>query len=75
MVCLFHSFTMQIIMLLSKIRINSMAVVRMKYSDVKQPLNYDLTSSVEQVIMLRRSSFLMYNYLIIQPEVSHGFLY
>ncbi|KAG6416010.1 hypothetical protein SASPL_123431 [Salvia splendens] len=40
--------TSEIIMLLSKIRINSMAVVRMKYSDVKQPLNYDLTSSVEQ---------------------------
>ncbi|XP_041995450.1 histone-lysine N-methyltransferase SMYD3-like isoform X2 [Salvia splendens] len=41
--------TSEIIMLLSKIRINSMAVVRMKYSDVKQPLNYDLTSSVEQI--------------------------
>ncbi|XP_047944931.1 SET and MYND domain-containing protein 4 isoform X1 [Salvia hispanica] len=43
------TITSEIIMLLSKIRINSMAVVRMKYSDVKQPLNYDLTSSVEQI--------------------------
>ncbi|KAK6155982.1 hypothetical protein DH2020_010230 [Rehmannia glutinosa] len=43
------AMTSEIIMLLSKIRVNSMAVVRMKYSDGKQPLDYDVTSSVEQV--------------------------
>lgn len=52
-----------------------MAVVRMKYSDVKQPLNYDLTSSVEQVILAKENYFVSYIKLIIQPEVSHGFLY
>ncbi|KAL0321737.1 UNVERIFIED_CONTAM: Stress-induced-phosphoprotein 1 [Sesamum calycinum] len=41
--------TSEIIVLLSQIRVNSMAVVRMKYSDGKQPLDYDATSSVEQV--------------------------
>ncbi|KAL0298280.1 UNVERIFIED_CONTAM: Stress-induced-phosphoprotein 1 [Sesamum radiatum] len=40
--------TSEIIVLLSQIRVNSMAVVRMKYSDGKQPLDYDATSSVEQ---------------------------
>ncbi|XP_057778491.1 uncharacterized protein LOC130997245 isoform X2 [Salvia miltiorrhiza] len=43
------TITSEIITLLSKIRINSMAVVQMKYSDVKQPLGYGLTSSVEQI--------------------------
>ncbi|KAL0401057.1 UNVERIFIED_CONTAM: Stress-induced-phosphoprotein 1 [Sesamum latifolium] len=41
--------TSEIIVLLSQIRVNSMAVVCMKYSDGKQPLDYDATSSVEQV--------------------------
>ncbi|KAK4433451.1 Stress-induced-phosphoprotein 1 [Sesamum alatum] len=41
--------TPEIIVLLSQIRVNSMAVVRMKYSDGKQPLDNDATSSVEQV--------------------------
>ncbi|KAL8552408.1 hypothetical protein ACS0TY_001195 [Phlomoides rotata] len=43
------AITSEIIILLSKIRINSMAIVRMKYSDVKQPLDYDATSSMEQI--------------------------
>ncbi|KAI3458405.1 hypothetical protein Pfo_015068 [Paulownia fortunei] len=43
------AITSEIVMLLSKIRVNSMAIVRMKYSDGKQPLDYDVTSSVEQV--------------------------
>lgn len=66
---------MQIIMLLSKIRINSMAVVRMKYSDVKQPVDYDLTSSVEQVIIAKEKYFifLLKSCLIIQFAVSLRF--
>ncbi|KAG6418529.1 hypothetical protein SASPL_120733 [Salvia splendens] len=54
------TITSEIIMLLSKIRINSMAVVRMKYSDVKQPLNYDLTGSIEQVILAKEKYFVSY---------------
>ncbi|KAG8380981.1 hypothetical protein BUALT_Bualt06G0073000 [Buddleja alternifolia] len=41
--------TSEIIMLLSQIRVNSMAIVRIKYSDSKQPVDYDATSCVEQV--------------------------
>ncbi|GFP89400.1 histone-lysine n-methyltransferase smyd3 [Phtheirospermum japonicum] len=43
------AITSEIIMLLSKVRVNSMAIVRMKCSDRKQPVDYDSTSSVEQV--------------------------
>ncbi|XP_073296910.1 uncharacterized protein [Primulina huaijiensis] len=39
----------EIIMLLSQIRVNSMAIVRMKYSDANQPPDYQGTMSVEQV--------------------------
>ncbi|XP_073123784.1 uncharacterized protein [Henckelia pumila] len=39
----------EIIMLLSQIRVNSMAIVRMKYSDGNQPLDYQGTMSMEQV--------------------------
>ncbi|KAL3834718.1 hypothetical protein ACJIZ3_009454 [Penstemon smallii] len=38
-----------IIILLSQIRVNSMAIVRLKFSDARQHLDYDVTSSVEQV--------------------------
>lgn len=41
--------TSEIIMLLSQIRVNSMAIVRMKYLDVNLPLDYQGTTSVEQV--------------------------
>ncbi|KZV30020.1 SET and MYND domain-containing protein 4-like [Dorcoceras hygrometricum] len=39
----------EIIMLLSQIRVNSMAIVRMKYSDANQTLDSQGTMSVEQV--------------------------
>ncbi|KAL6532980.1 hypothetical protein OROMI_027092 [Orobanche minor] len=43
------AITSEIVLLLARIRVNSMAIVRMKCSDGKQPLDYDATSSVEQV--------------------------
>ncbi|KAL2540000.1 Tetratricopeptide repeat (TPR)-like superfamily protein [Abeliophyllum distichum] len=39
----------QIVILLSQIRVNSMAIVRMKFSDLKEPLEQARTCSVEQV--------------------------
>ncbi|KAL3653368.1 hypothetical protein CASFOL_003049 [Castilleja foliolosa] len=43
------AITSEIILLLAKIRVNSMAIVCMKCSDLKQPGNDDATSSVEQI--------------------------
>lgn len=40
---------MQIIKILSRLIVNNMAIVRMKYSDEKKSLDYDVTNSVEQV--------------------------
>lgn len=40
---------MQIIKILSILIVNNMAIVRMKYSDGKKSLDYDVTNSVEQV--------------------------
>lgn len=62
---------MQIIMLLSKVRINSMAVVGMKYSDGNQSLNYDITSSVDQVI--REVIRLYMKYFAIQVKCPYDF--
>ncbi|XP_022890240.1 SET and MYND domain-containing protein 4 isoform X4 [Olea europaea var. sylvestris] len=39
----------QIVILLSQIRVNSMAIVRMKIPDLKGRLDHDITSTVEQV--------------------------
>ncbi|KAL7107461.1 hypothetical protein ACP275_06G056100 [Erythranthe tilingii] len=43
------AITSEIIMLLSRIRVNSMAIVRMNHPDGRQNLDYNATSSVEQV--------------------------
>ncbi|PIN26923.1 Histone-lysine N-methyltransferase [Handroanthus impetiginosus] len=67
--------TAEIVVLLSQIRVNSMAIVRMKYSDGKQPLDYGVTSSVEQVQVAQAvySAGSLFNHSC-QPNIHAHFL-
>ncbi|EYU20145.1 hypothetical protein MIMGU_mgv1a002206mg [Erythranthe guttata] len=64
-----------IIMLLSRIRVNSMAIVRMNHPDGRQNLDYNATSSVEQVQVAQAvySSGSLFNHSCV-PNVHAYFL-
>ncbi|XP_012858311.1 PREDICTED: uncharacterized protein LOC105977542 isoform X3 [Erythranthe guttata] len=67
--------TLEIIMLLSRIRVNSMAIVRMNHPDGRQNLDYNATSSVEQVQVAQAvySSGSLFNHSCV-PNVHAYFL-